>query len=469
MKNKTSKYHSEKIISIFLIIMSISLILVSFTALLVELSSDRLDSSDLVAITMILPMTILGFIFVRNLSDKKDGKFLLQLFIVGFSIRFLFTFVLFFILKALNQPLFAAEYEGFSDDLSYHMIASEIVDSWRRGNLFPDLLFRTNPGYPFLCSFLYFIFGLNTLLVRLVNCFFSALIPVLCYLVSKRLYDAQIAKISAFLALLFPTFITFPFLQYRDIILATLIMLFVWRMVTLQTESKLIDILQACFLLIIIFAFRSYAAFMLAIVMGLALFFAAHTIEFKIAILVTLIIFTLFIGIFYEAGGSPLMNEETFFDILNMKMGAGQNLLRHNTLPFYKLNNRFALSLANILLVLTRPFPGKKLDLGTLMAPGMIAWYFIIPAVIFGIFYSIRYKTKNTLILYSFVLLTLAAIGILLVGNSYRYRMQIMPINFIFASVGFRYFQKWRFLYFCYLIFFGFLFIGYLSYKLWGI
>jgi hypothetical protein len=85
------------------------------------------------------------------------------------------------------------------------------------------------------------------------------------------------------------------------------------------------------------------------------------------------------------------------------------------------------------------PFPWMMTSVrAAITLPEMLVWYAMIPLVIAGIKYSLRYRLSETSAMMVFSMGLILAYSIFLgnVGTAYRQRAQVLVFCFIFAAVG---------------------------------
>jgi hypothetical protein len=70
------------------------------------------------------------------------------------------------------------------------------------------------------------------------------------------------------------------------------------------------------------------------------------------------------------------------------------------------------------------------------IVPGNIIWYAILPDFLLGMWYAAKKKFSLTMLPIMLIITLDLVNGALYLGQSHRYRVQVIPIMLIFASVG---------------------------------
>jgi len=138
-------------------------------------------------------------ILIASRQAPEDRRLLIKFFVFAFLFRIAAT-VFIYLYLSING------HEGgfyphpdlpfYRDDWVYDYIGGEIAQSWKAGQYY-FLPSHHNPGYFYTVGITYFIFGNNSFIARIVNCFFSALTVLYVYLLAKELWGRKIAKLSA--------------------------------------------------------------------------------------------------------------------------------------------------------------------------------------------------------------------------------------------------------------------------------
>ncbi len=215
----------------------------------------------------ILGITLIILRSVRLPPD--DRNVLMEIFAWGFLIRIIFAIALYYYLISFTgEP-----YLGGGDDSLYELIGEQYLARLKILDLPINRL--RHPGYPLflaiLRQFANLIGGYHGLLSRIANAAFGGLICSFIYILCLNIFSKNIAKLSALLTILFPSFIFYSAVQLRDVIIA---FLFVYAMAQFSIfykfgkSSGLFHSTLAC---VIMLYFRTQYSFLLFSILFLCL------------------------------------------------------------------------------------------------------------------------------------------------------------------------------------------------------
>lgn len=423
---------------------------------------------------------------IINIQDLEKGerRFLFNLGLYSFSVKLaliIFLYIGFLLLKG----------DGFAffDDRNYHYWAEQLSSSWKTGgNLSMWTPPRGNPGYIYLCAFIYYIFEPNTLIARVFNSSISTIVIFYVYQITKKLFDAKIAKISSLLIAFFPPFVLWSSVQFKDVIVAFLITYIIFHTLNMQQNLKLDSILKYIISLILLLTIRKQY---FLIILGGSLFYLVISQKLSFRkfvtglIIVIIIISTGFITkkLGYGFLGSRLISEG-HFNIVEIRQnylisvektkGPIQDSLIYWILKQNIFKKIYFIPVALIFTILN-PFPPWRIK--SLSSPttlftniSVIAnwlWiFYLLPSFIYGIYYSVKNNFRRNFLLVYTSLVILIAISLKYGGAFQRQRIALAPIFMIFSSIGVMSFQKWKKGYIFYMFMLGTSFVLYLILKM---
>lgn len=208
-------------------------------------------------------LSFLGSYFFYCKSKNLEQKdFLLLVFFIALIIRVLYAWLMcYYYTFKTGIPL---EF-GASDSLNYHKMAlllSRIIGNGQLGELFDmfsgKYVAYSDLGYVFSLGFVYYIFGPNILIPRVLHSLFSAYVCILIYRLAYRIFNERTAKIAAALSVFMPLFIYYCGLHLKEIEFAFFLILCVERIDFVFREKKNLvwNIFLILFSLLMIFLFR---------------------------------------------------------------------------------------------------------------------------------------------------------------------------------------------------------------------
>lgn len=156
---------------------------------------------------------------------KHPPRVLLYIFIIGFTARLCFCFIIW----GIDRP-------PVDDGRDYYRIAVSLTE----GSGFAGktgITARRPPLYPFFISWIENL-SLNTfVVVRLVQCFLGALLPLFIFDIARRMYRIEIGFIAACIAALYPIFIFLPSRFLTENLFTFLVLLAIWYFVRFEESG----------------------------------------------------------------------------------------------------------------------------------------------------------------------------------------------------------------------------------------
>lgn len=391
---------------------------------------------------------IITFILITWFTWKKskfwtNKEFKFNIFFIGLSIRIVAMTILFYVLNNLNGSPFLLGEAG--DDYIYDKLSWELASSWKEGvNYEIPAGMVGYKGYIFFNAFFYFLFGHNLIVTRLINCFFGALIIIYIFKVANKIYEEKIARLSAILVTYFPTLIIWSCLQYKDTLLTFLVILAIYLTIKFKENLNINTMIKIFLLIFIIYTIRLQAAVTLSFLIITFLILDSKFIN-KLKLSFIILSFCLMIFLVIQNNGQIsylLALLERGPEFLNTRFQQFTSIESVSIKTFF--SNLF---LFPIFLLITAVLPIPTLFtlptpydfLNKLEISGSFIWQLFLPFFIIGFFYSIKFKFKESFLIYSWIIVSLIGLLFLFFILIPRHRLQIIPLNLIFTTVGFFY------------------------------
>ena len=162
------------------------------------------------------------------MTSRKESVLLLSIFILSLSLRVIY------LVQIKGNPFFYDLPPG-TDMRTYDLIAMEVVGGkWLAGGVkIPSL-------YP--CLFLptiYFLFGHNLLMVRLIQSILGSLGCILLYFIARRIFSQKAAFLSALMAAFYGIFIIYEGAILSEALLNFLIILTMLSLLRVTEQPSL--------------------------------------------------------------------------------------------------------------------------------------------------------------------------------------------------------------------------------------
>jgi len=171
-----------------------------------------------------------------NINEmKKKLSNLFKTYIISDAIKLKYLYLAIFFLAFVIRLIYVLTLEDkwyFYDTVHYHTAANNLLagEGFGQSLLDPDRVtaYNLEPIYPIFLAAVYSLFGDNLLAVRIFQSLLFCLIPILVFVIAKRLFNAQIALIASVLSIFYPYFIYISGFLYSTGLMTLLILVFVY-------------------------------------------------------------------------------------------------------------------------------------------------------------------------------------------------------------------------------------------------
>ncbi|MCL4218479.1 MAG: glycosyltransferase family 39 protein [Candidatus Hydrogenedentes bacterium] len=173
----------------------------------------------------------------RRIENMNETVFLVLIFLLALAPRLIFVI--------------AARNAGLSyDESEYDMIARSLVAGKGFSAYYPfPMAFRPPtypwfttafrpPGYPFLLAGIYGVAGHNLLVVRVLQAIVTAFVPVLTYLIGRRVFSKGAAQLGAFFVAIYVPFVFYTLALLTENIYIPLMLLGMWLLLKSQDHQQ---------------------------------------------------------------------------------------------------------------------------------------------------------------------------------------------------------------------------------------
>lgn len=325
----------------------------------------------------------------------------------------------------------------FPDAYSYLNYAIRKVSEWHGNGALGYIPLNTR-GYSYFIALIYSIFGTNLNIVIFIQLLLASLIPVLTYLIAKQIFDKKTARISALIVAFFPDFYVWASFALKEILAVFTICLAVLQFLKFRKNQSLTNFIFTMGPLALLLFVRPHVALFLGLLFA---FFFIWPIKFKkfVWLSIAMVVFTVFM---LQAG---LSNFLTIISKTTIFVYSRGEILVTGTLPELLrmlINGKLLLNfIIGIGRYLISPLPWQASNAYQALIPGVILWYFLLPASVFGIIVSIKNK-KHVLIPLLIVMFLIFWYGFVSTGTDPRWRLMILPFVSVFGAYGFRFLTK---------------------------
>ena len=366
--------------------------------------------------------------------DREIRSWLSRLVLAALAVRVVLLLVVHF---GISPYLFAP------DALLYEYYGAALRDYWMGVGARPGRVFDSwEVGYFFLNGGSYYLFRESPFGPVVLNLFTSVWTCILAFFLGRSLFSESVGKVSALLCAFFPSLILWSVLNIRDAISTFLVTGLVLFGVRAARHLGPKEALGLGLGLLLLSWMRDYMAVLvfvglvLGVVAGVRPDRVGRTLLVGAAGAFAIVLAAQSFGLLQAVPmESPLETLELVREDFTRGAGSAYGALLDTSTPA-GLAKSLPIGLAYFLFA---PFPwaiGSILELATL--PEVLLWYALIPFTMVGLRTAFRNHQRGSILPISVLLVVVVTYALVEgnVGTAYRHRAQIMPVFFLFTSVG---------------------------------
>lgn len=406
---------------------------------------------------MLTVIGLVGIVFYIFLP-KDDRQFLVRLYNVCFSVRFILLIFIYFI--SISGFL---GYRGeISPDSRYNTIhALELSKEWRGDKIITSTSDMHGViGYNYILAIFYTIINYgadqlspNPMLAdKLINICISLVSIIIIFYLTKEVFGKKIATLASILIAFWPPFILWAITNLRDPINMLLVSFILFMLVKFNKKNKWQFILLAASSIIYLFFIRPYLVPFILIITIISFFIYLRISKLSKIIIVGIIVFLCLaqrtlgpkniIGRYLDSNlsfqSTILLNNSNII----AQGGSTYEIYDNDIILNGKVNKiKFIKGfLKGWIYFMLVPFPWtlSPAPQFLLITLCMLSWYFLIPFSVIGILWSLRYRFRLSAPIISYLFIVTSAYALIEgnVGSALRHRDLVIPFYFIFSIVG---------------------------------
>jgi Dolichyl-phosphate-mannose-protein mannosyltransferase len=400
---------------------------------------DHFGAAAALAVCAAISIGIISIIF----RLKFEQTFLFQIFIAALLIRIIVGTVI---------NIFELQSFFGGDAYTYDTYGMALVRAWG-GDLysagvvdrFYGELGSGALGMLYMVATVYRVIGRNLLAIQLVNAVFGAATAPIIFLVAHNIFgNIRVARIAAFFVAFFPSLVLWSSQGLKDGPIVFMLALAVLLTLRLGEKFSLVNALLLALVLGTLTTFRFYLFYMVvsaivgAFTIGMRQFNSTSFVR-QMLLIVGIGLLLTYIGVTRQANlqvgyfGDLNMVERSRRDLARAESGFGEDIDVSTTSGAIR-----AIPLG-ILYLLFAPFPWQLQSLRqSITLPEMIVWWVSFPFLIIGLWFTLRYRLRQSFVIFIFTTMLTLAYSIFQgnVGTAYRQRAQLLVFYFIFVAVG---------------------------------
>lgn len=349
-----------------------------------------------------------------------------------------------------GQPFLLLE----SDEMGYHGHGIFLSNALKEGQfnlleIFPASF--SDFGYPFFLSLVYVIFGDNILITRIIQAVISAFSVILLYKISRNYFSKEISMLAAVMMMFSPILSLFSSIHLKETVFIFIFLYIMHIIIHFVQKYKSffnLNLIVIIFFIIVLFAFRPAVALSMFFSFLVFYWFKGYG-KFKITRLIILgiyfIAFIFLINIFSLSNEIDIMiNKSSTYSNVVIE-GSGSSVLKTVAgLPVF------------IIIGILGPLPNLlnfNIDTEQLLTINLYSIDCIVKGILaffalIGLNYILRHQFKLLIYVILVYITNFIVIALAGVTFNFRYQLLILPIFYLFASVGIFLMNKKKYTYF---------------------
>jgi hypothetical protein len=385
-------------------------------------------------------------------QDKTDKQFLLRLFVSGLLLRMIIG-VLIFTFRL--QEFFGG------DAYTYDALGSIQLNAFYGGGSYYQSLVNTfvgegvsGWGMVYMVAGVYGVTGRNMLAIQFINAVVGAATAPVIFLCAKHIFqNIRVARIAALFAAFFPSLVLWSSQGLKDgpiIFLLALSMLCTLKLGEKFNVKYLLILACALFGLL---SLRFYVFYIALAAIGVSFIIgvravSAQSIMRQVAVVGALVLVLTAFGV--NRFASVQLEKYTDLNRIQQSREDAAKTAESGFAAEVDVSTaEGALSAIPIgtVYLLFAPFPWQLTSLrSSITMPEMLVWWASFPALVLGVWFSIKYRFRQVLPILIFTSMLTIAYSVFQgnVGTAYRQRAQLMVFYFIFIAVGYVLFKERR-------------------------
>jgi 4-amino-4-deoxy-L-arabinose transferase-like glycosyltransferase len=390
---------------------------------------------------LVFPLTVellilagITMLFLQLERDRHTRRWLARLVLAALGIRLVLLVVIHFGFTPYAFAPDAGMYEYFGEALR---------DYWMGEGPRPGRPYNSwQTGYYFLNGIFFSLFGTSPMGPVVLNLVVSVWTCLLAFLLGRTLFGESVGKLAALLVAFFPSLVLWSVLNIRDALSAFLVTGVVFIGVRMLKRIGGREVLGMAVALLLLTQLRDYLALLL--LAGLLLGFLTGMRPNRVGrtlILGAVSCFLLLLAArsFDLLQSAPMEGSLETLQYLREDMARGAGSAYGHQLDTSTVRGLLTAVPMGMAFFLFGPFPwavSSTLQLAAL--PEVLLWYALIPFTLVGLARALRVRHRDALL--PIAVLVVITVSYALVegniGTAYRHRAQIMPLVFLFTSLG---------------------------------
>ncbi len=396
-----------------------------------------------VIIAFVVMLAVNAFIVrrIRHGLPGDEGAALARIYVWTLALRFGLAC---FLNAYAGQTTFAVMFWG--DSATYDEGGWLMSLQWEgQGLLNPYYSGKVSGwGFFYFIASIYYVFGHNQLLAQIVNATIGAATVLVIYAIAKDLFDVEVAQWAGRFMAFFPQMIFWSGAIYKDPAIMLCIALCMYAVLKLNHEFTLRYVVLFVGASLALMTLRFYVFYFVAFAtMGTFVLSQRRGVGGSIGSYVVLI--AVFVGAFtFAAKQETVEQQRSYFTLERLQITRSDQATWGQSAYAPKADVSTTQGVLSVLPVglaylLFAPFPWAVHNLRqALTIPETLVWYALMPALVRGLFHTIRTRFRPALPILVFAASLTCAYAVFQgnVGTAYRQRTQVTMFYFILMAAG---------------------------------
>ena len=392
-----------------------------------------------IAVLVVAILSAIALVIFRRYTDEKE--FITTVFLVALALRMGFgIFIHVFSLR---------EFFG-GDARAYDIYGSLLADTWlgraQAGGLSVQVDDASGAGWGmyYLTGFIYSLLGRNIFAAQSICAVVGAATSPMVYFCANKIFNnLKVARIAAISIAIFPSFVIWSGQLLKDGVIIFLLVLIMTMILQLQERVNYVAIAMLVVALFGIMSLRFYILYMVLVSLVGSFIIGVNTSNKSILrrafVLLLLGFSAVYFGVGRNAGteirvfGNLERIQSSRADLAKSDSGYGEDVDVSTT------DGAISALPLGFAYLMFAPFPWQAANLRqAITIPEVLLWWAMMPLLISGLIYAIRYRMRSAFPILIFSLLLTIAYSLFWgnVGTAYRQRTQIQVFMFIMIGAG---------------------------------
>ena len=398
-------------------------------------------------------------LYVRRVAHSYHSGLIYKLFYISLCIRLLFMV---FLQVYLHFTTGSNVIEG-GDAYDYVVQGELISNSIREGYFSLNSLFRivggsNNFAYSFLNGVIYYCFGVNVILMKILNLFISSLTVIVAYQIAFELFSGKVAKITGYVTAFNLELIVWSGVNLKDVLFGFLIAISALSLIIYIKYGRWNNLLLYVVFSLFAFSTRDTHGILWIFISTVYLLINGKKNVRKAVTAIGTLCLALFIISLYipsmkrwiDSLSKGQFYQELYYYHHSTMDRFGYDSDKASLVSGVRFNSPFEIAKVlplGVAKLLFTPLPWKAKGFFRFLILGAFMRYFLYPLMVLGMYWSIVKDKKNVLkklILIFFIITTIFVIATVELGGTPRHQISILPLGIIFSAVAivhFRYFK----------------------------